>query len=92
MQRVFSRPKADLFAVLQGFLPFDVRVAVQDVVVMVVPFRVSQMIPQLAVANRLRLLAQIHAGLIQRNGIKGCQHSDIWKDWSIVLAMAVTVR
>ena len=49
-------------------------------------------IRQLAVRQRCLLQAGIHAGLIQRQWIKGCKHTDIRQNRSIVLEVAVTVR
>ena len=49
-------------------------------------------IRQLAVRQRCLLQAGIHTGLIQRQGIKGCKHTDIGQNRSIVFAVAVTVR
>ena len=92
MQCVFSRPQTDLFTVLQGFFPFDVRVAVQEAVMMMVPIRVSQVISKLAVANRRGFLAKVSACLIQSHGVERCEHPDVGQNGCIILIMAVTVR
>ena len=92
MQVVLSRSKPDLLAVLQRFLPLDVWVAVQEAVVMVMPFRIRQMVTQLAVANRRCLLAEVGTCLIQSNRIERSKHPDVGQDGSVILIMAVTVR
>ena len=45
-------------------------------------------------ASRKRILciACVHAGLIQRNRVEACEHSDIRKDRHIVFTVAVAVR
>ena len=91
-QLVFTCSEADLLTMGQGFFPADIGVAVQEMVVMVMPLRIRQVIAQLAVPDRIRLQAQICARLIQRHRIEGRQHADIRQDRRIVLTVAVTVR
>ena len=56
------------------------------------PVRPGQVIAQLAVAEWIRLLAEIDAGLIQGDGVKGGQHADVRQDGGVIFIMAVTVR
>jgi len=50
------------------------------------------MISQLAVLHRDRLKAQIGAGLVQGNRVKGSQHTDIRQNSRIIFVVTVTIR
>ena len=60
-------------------------------VVVAVPFRICEVLTELAVGDRSRIQTGIRAGLVKSDRIEACEHSDIRKDRGIVLAMAVTV-
>ncbi len=92
MQFVVPCSKADLLAVGQGLFPADIWIAVQEMIVMVVPVRVCQVISQLAVGNRCCLQTEICAGLVQSYRIERCKHADIWKYRCVIFTVAVAVR
>ena len=60
-------------------------------IVVAVPVRLCQIISQLAVADGLCFLAEIHAGLVQGNRIERGQHTDVRKNRRIIFRMAVAV-
>ncbi len=91
-QFILPGAEADLYGVLQGFLPGSVRVAVLPYIAVVMEMRIMQMLAQLAVGEGRCLFTEIHAGLIQCHRIKGSQHADVRQDRGVVLAVAVTVR
>ena len=91
MQFIFPGSKADLLPVNQHFLPVDIGIAVREMIMMMMPVRFGQVVPQLTVPHRCCLLAQVHAGLIQCHRVKGGQHADIGQDRGIIFIMAVTV-
>ena len=75
----------------EGLLPADVRVAVLEVVVMVLPAGFRQVVRKLAVGEGIRGEAEIRAGLVQRHRVEGGQHAEIRKDRGVVLPVAVAV-
>lgn len=76
----------------QGRLPVDVGVAVEEMVVMMVPIGLCQMIRQLAVGHGRRLLTGIDTGLIEGYRVKGSEHADVRQDRRVVFGMTVAVR
>ena len=60
-------------------------------VVMAMPVRLSQIVSQLGIADRLCLLTKVGTSLIQGNRIKGSSHTDIWQNSSIILPMTITI-
>ena len=55
------------------------------------PVFFCKIVSELAVADWLCCQTQIGAGLIQCDGIKGCEHSEVRKDGSIVFSVAAAV-
>lgn len=92
LQLIFPGSQADLFCLIQGCLPLNIRIGILKVVMMTVPSRLCQMLSKLAVGDRCCLQAGICTSLIQCNRVKACEHSDIRKDRRIIFTMAVTVR
>ena len=70
---------------LQCLLPANVGVGIEEVVMMVMPVGLSQVIGQLRIGHWSSLKAGIHTGLIECNRIKGSEHSYIGKYWRIIL-------
>ena len=50
---IFPRAHAELFGVFERFFPFDVRVRVEEVVVMMLPVGFCEVVGELAVRHRL---------------------------------------
>ena len=69
-----------------------IRIAVEEVVMVVLPVRLREIIAELAVPDRLRLKAEIHARLIKRHWIEAGEHTDIRQNRGIIFSMAVAVR
>ena len=61
-------------------------------VVVAVPFRICEVLTELAVGDRSRIQTGIRAGLVKSDRIEACEHSDIRKDRGIIFTVAVTVR
>ena len=76
-QLVSPGSQTDLFPMGEGFFPADIRVAVFEVVVVVLPARLCQVIRELAVGERFRGEAEICAGLVQRYRGQACKNSDV---------------
>ena len=76
---------------LQGFLPMYIGIVVHEVVVIVFPVRLCEVVGKLAVRGGSCLLAGIYAGLIKRDGVEGGEHAEIRQDWRIVFAVAIAV-
>ena len=91
LELVGARPEADLFGLFQRGLPFDIGVAVLEMVVVDVYVLFGKTVAQLAVGDRRGLQARVGTGLIQRDGIKAGEHPNIRQDGRIVFAMAVAV-
>ena len=70
VQLIITGSEPYLLTVGKGFLSENIRVVIKEVIVVMMPVGLCEIIPPLAVAYRCRLLAQIGAGLIQRYGIK----------------------
>ena len=77
---------------LKSFLPLDVGVGIKEMIVVMMPALLSKVISQLAITNRLSLLAKISACLVESNRIEGSEHSYIRKNRCIILSVAVTIR
>ncbi len=88
---VFPASNANLFCVFQAGLPFRFRCGILEVVVVIYKSFMSHVIGQLAVWQRGCRKAGIRASLVKRQRVEGGKHSDIWKDWRIIFAVAVTV-
>ena len=91
-QFIGAAAEADLLGMLERFLPAYVRVAVKEMVVMMVPVRFREVVSELTVADRRGSETSVNAGLIEGNRIKGGEHSDIRKNRSVILRVAVAVR
>ena len=91
-QFVGSGAETDLLGVLERLLPAHVWIAVQEVVVIVVPVRLRKVVAELTVADRRRLQACVNASLVERDRIEGGKHSDVRKNRSVILRVAVAVR
>lgn len=91
-QFILSRTKADLFRLIKGCLPFNIRVGIFKMIVVAVPSRLCKVLAKLTVFNRSCLQAGIGTRLVKSNRVEACKHSDIRQDRSIVLPMTVTVR
>lgn len=91
-QFIFSGPQTNFFRVFQRFLPMDVRVAVHEVVVVMMPLGLGQIIGQLAVRHGRCSLAGIDTGLVDGYGVKGSKHADVRQDSRIIFTVTVTVR
>ena len=56
------------------------------------PAGFCQIFAELAVGDRSCLQAGISTGLIQRDRVKACEHSDIRQDRRVIFTVTVTVR
>ena len=92
LQRIRAASKANFLRMLQCFPPAHVRIAVHEMISIIVEVRIRKMISQLGIPNRLCLQTQIHTGLVQCNRIKGRQHADIRKNRRIVFSVTIAVR
>ena len=91
-QFIAARAHADLLAVLERLFPMDVRVVVEEVVVVMMPVRFREIVRELAVRQRRRLEASVSTGLVECDGVKRGEHALVRQDRRIVLATAVAVR
>ena len=66
-------------------------IAVHEVVMVMLPVRFRQIVAELAVGHGRRLLAGIHAGLVQSHRVKGREHADVGQNRCVVIAMTVAV-
>ena len=89
---VFTGADTDLFRMLERLFPGNIRIAVLEDITLIKEVRVRQMFTELAVRERSRFFAQIHAGLIESYRIEGGEHSDVRKDRGIIFTVAVAVR
>ena len=85
VQFIAPGSKADLLAMCQGLFPADIRIAVQEIVMMMMPSLFTQIIGQLAVRHRVSFKTCVRTGLIQRYGIEGGKHTDIRQNRCVVL-------
>ena len=90
-QFIGAAAEANLLGVFECLLPAYVRVAVQEMVVMMVPVRFREVVAELTVADRRGSETRVDTGLIEGNRIKGGKHSDIRKNRSVILRVAVAV-
>ncbi len=91
-QVIAARADAELFTVNEGFFPGNVRIAVEEVIMVMVPVGLCKVVAELGIPDRLCFEAEVGAGLIESDRIKGREHADIRQDRRVIFTMAVTVR
>ena len=69
-QFILSRTKTDFLRLVEGCLPFNVRVGIFEMVVVAMPVRFCQMFSKLAVLDRSCFQTGICAGLVQSNRVR----------------------
>ena len=91
-QFIGSGAEADFLSVGETIFPSGFRGCVDEMIVVVTEAILMHTVIKKASRKRILCIACVHAGLIQRNRVEACEHSDIRKDRHIVFTVAVAVR
>lgn len=91
-QFILSCSKTDLLRMSQTRLIFGIWRCIFKMIVVITEMFRRHPIRKLTVRKRSHFQTGIHTGLIQRERIKRCKHSDIREDRRIIFRMTVAVR